>query len=270
MAGIPAVSCKQVSKVWNPDGASPLLALDELSFEVARGEFVVLLGPSGCGKSTLLYMIAGLESTTSGTIESDMLPVTGPSSDRGMIFQEASLFPWLTLADNVTFGLGLRGMSPELRRDVASKILKKVGLGDMLDKRPEELSGGMRQRVAVARALAMQPMVLMMDEPFAALDVQTRAKMQDFLLQIWRDSGASIILVTHSIEEAISLADRIVVFTSRPGRVKKDIRIDLERPRNPRDPAYRRLEEELSDLLADEVDRAFADQQRSEAGNQSA
>lgn len=264
---VPAVSCKQVSKVWNPDGQSPLLALDELSFEVARGEFVVLLGPSGCGKSTLLYMIAGLESTTSGTIECDKLPVDGPSSDRGMIFQEASLFPWLTLADNVTFGLGLRGMSPEMRRDAASKILKKVGLGDMLDQRPDELSGGMRQRVAVARALAMQPKVLMMDEPFAALDVQTRAKMQDFLLQIWADSRASVILVTHSIDEAISLADRIIVFTSRPGRVKKNIQVDLDRPRNPRDPAFRALQDELSDLLADEVDRAFADQQLSETGS---
>jgi NitT/TauT family transport system ATP-binding protein len=252
-----------VSKIWNPDGATPLLALDDLSFEVKRGEFVVLLGPSGCGKSTLLYMIAGLESTSAGRIECDALPVTGPSSERGMIFQEASLYPWLTLAENVTFGLGLRGMSAQQRREVAGKLLRKVGLGDMLDKRPDELSGGMRQRVAVARALAMQPMVLMMDEPFAALDVQTRAKMQDFLLEIWRDSGASVILVTHSIDEAIALADRIVVFTSRPGRVKCDLSIDLPRPRNPRDPACRLLNDQLTDLLADEVDRAFADQQGS-------
>jgi len=266
---VPAVSCKQVSKVWKPDGPAPVVAIDELSFEVARGEFVVLLGPSGCGKSTLLYMIAGLESTTSGTIECDKLPVEGPSSDRGMIFQEASLYPWLTLADNVTFGLGLRGVGPDTRRKVASKIMKKVGLGDVLDKRPDELSGGMRQRVAVARALAMEPKVLMMDEPFAALDVQTRAKMQNFLLQIWRDSSASIMLVTHSIDEAISLADRIIVFTSRPGRVKKEIRIDLERPRSPRDPAFHALQDELSELLADEVDRSFADQQRSVIGSHS-
>lgn len=267
---VPAVSCQQVSKIWNPEGSSPLLALDALSFDVQRGEFVVLLGPSGCGKSTLLYMIAGLESTSSGLIECDKLHVTGPNSDRGMIFQEASLYPWLTLADNVTFGLGLRGMGTGLRREAASKLLKKVGLGDMLDKRPDELSGGMRQRVAVARALAMQPKVLMMDEPFAALDVQTRTKMQDFLLQIWRDSGASIMLVTHSIDEAIALADRIIVFTARPGRVKKDIRIDLERPRNPRDPAFHKLQDELSELLADEVDRAFADQQLSETAKRSA
>jgi len=266
---VPAISCKQVSKVWNPEGPSPLLAIDELSFEVPRGEFVVLLGPSGCGKSTLLYMIAGLLPVTSGTIECDKLLVTGPSSERGMIFQEASLFPWLTLSDNVTFGLGLQGRVPEYRRDAASKIMKKVGLGDMLDKRPDELSGGMRQRVAVARALAMRPTVLMMDEPFAALDVQTRAKMQDFLLQIWRDSGASIVLVTHSIDEAISLADRIIVFTSRPGRVKKIIPVDLERPRNSRDPAFHALQDELFDLMAEEVDRAFADQQLSETGSHS-
>lgn len=256
-----AVSCKGVSKLWNPDSASSLLALDDLSFDVASGEFVVLLGPSGCGKSTLLYMIAGLESSSSGSIDCDGLPVTGPSSERGMIFQEASLYPWLTLSDNVTFGLGLRGMSADLRREVASKLLRKVGLGDMLDKRPDELSGGMRQRVAVARALAMKPKVLMMDEPFAALDIQTRAKMQDFLLEIWRDSGASVILVTHSIEEAIALADRIVVFTARPGRVKSIIPVTLPRPRRPRDPEYRNLQDQLSDLLADEVNRAFADQQ---------
>ena len=261
MASVPAVSCSGVSKLWNPDSTSPLLALDDLSFDVARGEFVVLLGPSGCGKSTLLYMIAGLEAASEGSIECDAIAVTGPSSARGMIFQDASLFPGLTLAENVTFGLGLRGMSSEKRRDVASSQLRKVGLGDMLDKRPDELSGGMRQRVAVARALAMQPMVLMMDEPFAALDVQTRAKMQDFLIEIWRDSGASVILVTHSIEEAIALADRIVVFTARPGRVKSIIPVTLARPRAPRDPEYRRLQEELSDLLADEVNRAFADQQ---------
>lgn len=261
MSKVPAVSCRNVSKVWNPDGPSPLLALDDLSFDVERGEFVVLLGPSGCGKSTLLYMVAGLEPVSAGSIDCDALPVEGPSSDRGMIFQEASLFPWLTLADNVTFGPGLRGMSPESRRDLAAKLLRKVGLGDMLDKRPDELSGGMRQRVAMARALAMKPRVLMMDEPFAALDVQTRAKMQDFLLEIWRDSKASILLVTHSIEEAIALADRIVVFTSRPGRVKTIVPIPLARPRNPRDPAFRELQDTLADLLADEVDRAFADQQ---------
>ncbi len=256
-----AVSCKGVSKVWNPEGASPVLALDDLSFDVAPGEFVILLGPSGCGKSTLLYMIAGLEETTSGTIECAGQRVTGPGSERGMIFQDASLYPWLTLADNVTFGLGLRGMPAKERREVAGRLLREVGLGDALDKRPFELSGGMRQRAAVARALAMKPMVLMMDEPFAALDVQTRAKMQDFLSQIWRDSGASVLLVTHSIDEAIALADRIIVFTARPGRVKSIIPIDLPRPRRPRDPEYHALQDQLSELLADEVDRAFAEQQ---------
>ena len=258
---ISAVSCTGVSKIWNPGGVAPVLALDDLSFEVARGEFVILLGPSGCGKSTLLYMIAGLEATTSGTIECAGQRVVGPGSERGMIFQDASLYPWLTLADNVTFGLGLRGMAPKERREVASRLLREVGLGDALDKRPYELSGGMRQRAAVARALAMKPMVLMMDEPFAALDVQTRAKMQDFLSQIWRDSGASVLLVTHSIDEAIALADRIIVFTARPGRVKNIIPIDLPRPRYPRDPAYHALQDQLSELLADEVDRAFAEQQ---------
>ncbi|WNJ88620.1 ABC transporter ATP-binding protein [Bosea sp. 685] len=256
-----AVSIKGVSKRWTPEGRAPVLALDDLSFEVAPGEFVVLLGPSGCGKSTLLYMIAGLEEASEGQIFCDGEEVVEPSAERGLIFQEASLFPWLTIADNVAFGLSIQHVLPARRREIAIETLRRVGLGDMLDKKPDELSGGMRQRAACARALAMRPKVLMMDEPFAALDVQTRARMQDFLLQIWRDSGASILLVTHSIDEAISLADRVVVFTARPGRVKTIVPIDLPRPRQSRDPGYHAYRDLFTDLLADEVDRAFAEQE---------
>jgi NitT/TauT family transport system ATP-binding protein len=257
----PAITLTNIGKTWTPEGRAPVEALRDFSLDVLPGEFVVFLGPSGCGKSTLLYMIAGLEEVTSGSIQQDGMEVTEPSAERGLIFQEASLFPWLTIADNVAFGLSVRGTPKLKRRELAADILRSVGLGDMADKKPDELSGGMRQRAACARALAMRPKVLMMDEPFAALDVQTRAKMQDFLLQIWRDSGASIILVTHSIDEAISLADRVVVFTARPGRVKTIVPIDLPRPRPSRDPRYHAYRDQFAELLADEVDRAFAEQE---------
>lgn len=257
----PMISLRHVRKVWNPDTPKALTAIDDLSFEVGPGEFVVLLGPSGCGKSSLLYMVAGLETPTDGELECDSMPITGPGTDRGMIFQEASLFPWLTIADNVSFGLKLQGVFPEKRRRLAQDLLHKVGLADAADKRPEELSGGMRQRAALARALAMRPKVLMMDEPFAALDIQTRAKMQGHLLEVWRASGASVLLVTHSIDEALALADRILVFTARPGRIKEIVPVDLPRPRSTRDPAIIALQQRLADLLADEVDRAFLEQE---------
>jgi NitT/TauT family transport system ATP-binding protein len=257
----PAIAISNVGKIWEVEGRRPVQALSGLSFDVQPGEFVVLLGPSGCGKSSLLYMIAGLEQASEGEIACDGILVAEPSAERGLIFQEASLFPWLTILDNVAFGLAIRAEQPVRRRERAAEMLRKVGLGDMLDKKPDELSGGMRQRAAVARALVMQPKVLMMDEPFAALDVQTRAKMQDFLLRIWRDSGASVLLVTHSIDEAIALADRVVVFTARPGRVKSIVPIDLPRPRPTRHARYHALRDHFAELLADEVDRAFAEQE---------
>jgi ABC-type nitrate/sulfonate/bicarbonate transport system ATPase subunit len=261
-AGAAAVRCVNVSKIWGAGTNRAVEALVGLNLEVGQSEFIVLLGPSGCGKSTLLYLVAGLEQATDGTIESHGVPVTGPNSDRSLIFQESSLYPWLSVVGNVTFGLKLRGVSKAERNQMASSLLHKVGLSGFKDKRPDELSGGMRQRAAVARALAMQPSVLLMDEPFAALDVQTRAKLQDFLIQVWRDSGASILFVTHHIDEAMALADRIIVFTARPGTVKSIVPIELPRPRNPRDPELHMLRDHLMDLLADEVDRAFAEQEQ--------
>jgi NitT/TauT family transport system ATP-binding protein len=258
---VPAVRCVGVGKTWAEGTERALSALTDFDLDVAPNEFVVLLGPSGCGKSTLLYLIAGLELPTAGTIECYGERVAGPRSDRSLIFQESSLYPWLSVADNVTFGLKLRGMPKAERREVAQKYLTKVGLGDMLGKRPDELSGGMRQRAAVARALTMNPNVLLMDEPFAALDVQTRAKLQDFLLQVWVDSGASVLFVTHSIDEALALADRIVVITARPGRIKSIVPVEVERPRDPRNPVLHELRDHLIDLLAAEVDRAFAEQE---------
>ncbi|GAA5234198.1 ABC transporter ATP-binding protein [Verticiella sediminum] len=259
----PLISVRNVRKVWNENSPKALTAIDALSFDVAPGEFVVLLGPSGCGKSSLLYMLAGLETPTDGELLFDGMPIEGPDTERGMIFQEASLYPWLTIAENVAFGLKLRGELPEKRERIARELLLKVGLADAVHKRPEELSGGMRQRAALARALSMRPKVMMMDEPFAALDIQTRAKMQDHLLKIWRDSRAGVVMVTHSIEEAVALADRIVVWTARPGRVKEIVSVDMPRPRNPRDPAFIELQLRLGDLLADEVDRAFREMEAS-------
>ena len=253
--------CRGVSKTWAAGTERAHEALRDIDIEVAPGEFVTFLGPSGCGKSTLLYLIAGLEPVTSGEIWSSHQRVIGPSPDRSLIFQETSLFPWLTVWQNVSFGLGIRGASNKTRRAAARDALQRVGLTAAFDKRPDELSGGMRQRVAVARALAMRPKVLLMDEPFAALDVQTRQRMQEFLLDVWRDSGASILFVTHHIDEAVALADRVAVFTSRPGRIKSIVPIDLPRPRNLFSPQCEKLRIELTQDLRDEVDRAFAEQE---------
>jgi NitT/TauT family transport system ATP-binding protein len=257
----PAVSCVSVGKVWNAGSARAHEALTDISLEIHRGEFVVLLGPSGCGKSTLLYLVAGLEQPTSGMISAHGEPVTGPAPERSLIFQETSLFPWLNVWQNVGFGLSVRGVPAEQRKETARQMLRRVGLSDAFEKRPDELSGGMRQRVAVARALAMQPEVLLMDEPFAALDVQTRVKMQAFLLDVWDMSKASVLFVTHDIDEAIALADRVVVLTARPGRIKVIVPIGLPRPRDLTSPTMFTLRVELNSLLRAEVDRAFAEQE---------
>ncbi|WP_213992408.1 ABC transporter ATP-binding protein [Sodalis sp. dw_96] len=257
----PLIDCTSVGKVWTDADGAAVIALKNVDLQVARGEFVVLLGPSGCGKSTLLHMIAGLESVSEGWIRCGGAEVSQPGTDRGFVFQEASLYPWLTVAENVAFGLKMQGMSKEQRLKRAQAILQNVGLADAADKRPDQLSGGMRQRVAMARALALNPEALLLDEPFAALDVQTRSKMQDFLIRIWRQTGVSMIFVTHHIDEAVALADRVVVFTARPGGIKEIIPIDLPRPRDPKSPVFHQLSDHLIDLLRDEVDRAFAEQE---------
>jgi NitT/TauT family transport system ATP-binding protein len=259
--GGPALVCRGLGKTWAAGTERAHQALVGVDLEVEPGEFVVLLGPSGCGKSTLLYLVAGLEEPTEGALDYYGAPVAGPSSERSLIFQETSLFPWLTVWENVAFGLSIAGAPAEERRATALEALREVGLSAAMDKRPDELSGGMRQRVAVARALAMRPKVLLMDEPFAALDVQTRAKMQDFLLDVWRDSGASILFVTHHIDEAVALSDKVVVFTARPGTVKTVVENPLPRPRDVFSPEAEALRRHLTALLRDEVDRAFAEQE---------
>ena len=256
-----AIVCRNLGKIWGDGTPRAQEALRDIDLDIAPGEFVVLLGPSGCGKSTLLYLLAGLEKATSGQCWFFGDLVESPSPERSLIFQETSLFPWLSVWQNTSFGLSISGVGVAERKEIARQALQRVGLAEAFDKRPDELSGGMRQRVAVARALAMRPKVLLMDEPFAALDVQTRAKMQDFLGDVWSQSGASVLFVTHHIDEAVALADRVVVFTARPGQIKSIIPIELPRPRDLFSPEAERLRRELTQSLRDEVDRAFAEQE---------
>ncbi|MBM4237091.1 MAG: ABC transporter ATP-binding protein, partial [Euryarchaeota archaeon] len=201
-------------------------------FEVKDHEFVCVLGPSGCGKTTLLRIVAGLETKTSGSVRIDGSEVTGPGSDRGMVFQEFALFPWRTVRRNVEFGLEIRKVPKEERRVVSDKYIRLVGLDGFENSHPFELSGGMKQRVGIARALANEPKVLLMDEPFGALDAQTRNMMQKELLRIWEETKKTVLFITHSVDEAVYLADRIVVMTARPGTLKEIFDITWERPRD--------------------------------------
>ncbi len=213
-------------------GGSPTRALEPANLSVADNDFVTILGPSGCGKSTLLRMVAGLDTPTTGRILLDGKAITGPGADRGMVFQSYTLFPWLTVAENVAFGLRERGISQKERSNIARDWLDKVGLTSFAGHFPKQLSGGMQQRTAIARALANDPKMLLLDEPFGALDNQTRALMQELLLGIWERERKTVIFVTHDIEEAIFLASRVVVMSARPGRIKADIPVDLPHPRH--------------------------------------
>jgi NitT/TauT family transport system ATP-binding protein len=206
-------------------------ALENVSFKVHRREFICVIGPSGCGKSTLIRLLAGLEPATSGGIKVKGRPVEGPGADRGMVFQEYTLFPWLTLKGNVMFGPRITERGAGDPDAEALQWLEMVGLGDRADAYPHELSGGMKQRVAIARALANYPDILLMDEPFGALDAQTRCKMQEHLLQIWKNVDVTVVFITHDLDEAIYLADRILVLDARPGRIREFIKVPVERPR---------------------------------------
>ena len=215
-----------VTKVY-PTRTGPLTVLDGIDLYVAPNEFVTIVGASGCGKSTLLQCAAGLNAPTSGTISLDGEPVRGPSADRGMIFQSYTLFPWLTIEENVGFGLSLDGVSAAQKRETVAHYLDIVGLTKYAKAFPRTLSGGMQQRVAIARGLANRPTVLLMDEPFGALDAQTRMVMQEFLLEIWRSTHMSILFVTHDVEEAVYLGERVYVLRSHPGRVREEFRPNL-------------------------------------------
>ena len=211
--------------------ASPRPALDGVTLSIEAGEFVTLCGVSGCGKSTLLNIIGGLEEPTSGSVTVDGKPVEGPGPDRGIVFQQYALFPWLTVEENVKFGLKLQGKSKEECDEIANKYIKLVELQDFAKSYPKELSGGMKQRVAIARAYAVNPKVLLMDEPFGALDAQTRTQLQSELLETWEKEQKTCFFITHDVEEAIVLAQRVVIMYARPGRVKEVVDIDIPYPR---------------------------------------
>ena len=208
------------------------LALTDIALTVAAGEFVSILGPSGCGKSTLLYMVGGFVAPTTGTVRVDGKPVTGPGPDRGPVFQEFALFPWKTVLGNVTYGLLQQGVGKAKAEARARELLAMVRLGGYESFYPKELSGGMKQRVALARTLAYGPSILLMDEPFGALDAHTRTRLQGDLLEIWERDRKTVLFVTHGVDEAVLLSDRVVVLTGAPGRIKAEIRIDLRRPRH--------------------------------------
>jgi NitT/TauT family transport system ATP-binding protein len=215
-----------------PKDEGEMIAVSGFELDVHNGEFICLLGPSGCGKTTILRMIAGLQMATSGTITLNGKAVTGPGSDRGMVFQEFGLFPWRTVKKNVEFGLEIQRKDEKERDAISKRYIDLVGLTGFENSHPNQLSGGMKQRVGIARALASNPAILLMDEPFGALDAQTRNQMQKELLRIWQETKKTIIFVTHSVDEAVFLADRIIVVSVRPGRVKNVYKIDLPRPRD--------------------------------------
>ena len=235
----------------------------KVDFAVDQSDRYVILGPSGCGKSTLLKAVGGFMRPVEGTIRIRGTEVAEPGPDRMMVFQEfEQLMPWKSVFANVLFPMrATRKFTGSEALDRAEAAIEKVRLTKFRDAYPHMLSGGMKMRVAIARAMVLEPDILLMDEPFAALDVQTRARMQDFLLDVWRDSGASVLFVTHHIDEAVALADRVVVFTSRPGRVKTIVPIDMKRPRNLFSREAEALRMQLTDLLRDEVDRAFVEQE---------
>lgn len=226
----PKLSIQDVSKRF-VNKQYDVTALENTCFDVAANDFITILGPSGCGKSTILKVIAGLEEPSSGQVLLDGKKIVGPGRDRGMVFQSYTLFPWLNVRQNIEFGLDVAGKSKQEKSDISAYYIDKIGLKGFADAYPSSLSGGMKQRVAIARALANDPQVLLMDEPFGALDAQTRTVMQELLLDVWEDSHKTILFVTHDVEEAVFMGDTIYVMTARPGRIKAQIKVPLPRPR---------------------------------------
>lgn len=238
------------------DQYGPLLVLESTSFSIHPGEFVCLLGPSGCGKSTILNLIAGFLKPTEGRVLVDSQSVEQPGADRGFVFQQYSLLPWKTTFQNVEFGLKIRGVSRVERTELVNDYLNRVGLYKHRHSYPHQLSGGMQQRASIVRALVNSPSVLLMDEPFAALDAQTRHMMQELLLNIWSDLQSTVVFVTHDIEEAVFLSDRILVMGVRPGRIKETVEVNLDRPRHVDimlSPEFMHLNQQIFELIREET-----------------
>jgi len=239
--------------------AGPTLALQPTDVTVAPGEFVAILGPSGCGKSTLLRIVAGLDRPTDGSVTLNARPVTGPGPDRGMVFQSYTLFPWLTVEQNIRFGLRERGLPEAQQQEIAARFIARTGLRGFENHWPRQLSGGMQQRTALARALANDPEILLLDEPFGALDHQTRELMQELLLEIWEADRKTVLFVTHDIDEAVFLANRVLVMSARPGRIKAELPIPLPYPREwtvKTTPEFGRLKAQLMAEIREEVRKA--------------
>jgi NitT/TauT family transport system ATP-binding protein len=256
-AGVPKVELQGISLSYKTEKGTRLLALDNIDLKVQPGEFLCIVGPSGCGKSTLLHLIAGLHHPTSGKVFIDSKQVSEPGTDRILIFQELGLFPWLKVGENVEFGMRMKGLSKAERKERTEHYLRLVHLAQFKDSYTHQLSGGMRQRVALARALATEPDVLLMDEPFAALDAQTRDLLHDELERIWAETGRTIIFVTHNVREAVRLGDRVALITFRPGRVKREFLIDLPRPRHLEDISVAQTAREILDELRGEINRSL-------------
>lgn len=256
---VPRVALENLSLNYKTNG-SQLLALENIQMDVHQGEFLCIVGPSGCGKSTLLHLIAGLQKATSGRIRIDGAAVDGSGAGRILIFQELGLFPWLTVGQNVEFGMKMKGIPKSERREKVQYYLRLVHLSQFEDSYIHQLSGGMRQRVALARALATEPEVLLMDEPFAALDAQTRDLLHDELERIWAETGKTIIFVTHNVREAVRLGDRVALFTFRPGRIKREFHIDLPRPRHLEDATVAKSAREILDELRAETMKSLEEQ----------
>ena len=254
---VPKVSLEGISLSYKTNSGEGLLALEDISLSVQPGEFLCIVGPSGCGKSTLLHLIAGLQPQTSGKVLVDGRAVDGPGTDRLMIFQELGLFPWLTVGQNVEFGMKMKNISKAEREEKTQYYLRLVHLLKFRDSYTHQLSGGMRQRVALARALATEPDVLLMDEPFAALDAQTRDLLHDELERIWSETGRTIIFVTHNVREAVRLGDRVALMTFRPGRVKQEFPINLPRPRHIEETDVARTAKEILSCLREEINKSL-------------
>jgi nitrate ABC transporter ATP-binding subunit len=252
--GPPQLSICGVTKRFTV-GDDEIEALARVDITIAKGQFVCLIGASGCGKSTLLRIVAGFEEPTTGSVLSDGKPITGPGSDRGMVFQDYALFPWMTVRQNIGFGPRQRELPRRQVEAIADEFVRLVGLERFADRYPAQLSGGMKQRVAIARVLANDASILLMDEPFGALDALTREQLQHELLQIWSRTGVTIIFVTHSVEEAVLLADRVLVMSAGPGRIENDIMIDLPRPRDVASPEFNAVRRDVARRLTSHLAR---------------
>jgi len=247
------VDIRNVSKVHFSIKGEPLLALLDVTLKVAKNEFFSIVGPSGCGKTTLLNLLAGFEQPTRGELRVGGELIKEPGWERAVVFQEYALFPWYTVLDNIRYGLKRKGLTDAEQRRLADHYIGLVGLRGFESRYPRELSGGMRQRVSIARALAVNPSVLLMDEPFAALDIQTREYMQDELLKIWQREPKTVIFITHSIDEAIKLSDRVAIMGPRPGRIEQIKTVNFDRPRDPTDPEVVRLAAEVKQWLRQQL-----------------